>query len=113
MHKNDVPTAAQGSFSETEKPRSTNSDSDVRDVSAHLFGRYLLTAGLNISTGSSYGLRRAIQFGCYVSYLAIVSLSSVVSKITGSVKTQRNTLITHGSVTWSMTAPISIRTAAS
>jgi hypothetical protein len=99
MHKNDVPAADQGSFSETEKPRSINSDSDVRNVNAHLFGKYLLTDGLNISTGSSYGLRRATQSGCCVSYLAIVGLSSVASKITGLVKTQRNTLITHGSVT--------------
>ena len=112
MHKNDVPGAAQETFSEMEKPRSTNSDSDVRDVSAHLYGESHPTDWLKVNTGSGYGLPRAAQYDYSASYLVIVNPNSAASRITGLARHPGKRLITPASVTWSMTAPTSIRMAA-
>jgi hypothetical protein len=112
MHKKHALIVAQGSFKEMERQHLKNRDLGARGVIEHLFGKQATIVWRAGSTGSSCGSSRVARSGCFAGYPASVNPSSAVSKIIGLTKRQRNISIYPWSVISSMTAPISIRTAA-
>ena len=93
MYKKDVLGAAQAVLSIMEKQRYTSSAFGAGSVSAHSSGEHALTVPSEVSTGLSYGLRRAVRSGFYVNYQATVRPNLTASRIIGLSRPHRQDLI--------------------
>lgn len=111
MHKNNVPGVALGSFSFMGKAHYPSKDTIAWYATALMYGKYLLTVFYTISIGSSYGLLKAAQLSCFVSYPAIVNSKSPASRITGSDRLQKRNWTASKLNTLFMMPLIFIRTA--
>ena len=76
-----------------EKLIKINKDFVVIDVLKHTFGKKLITKIIVNSTGSNYGLVRAILYGSSVLSLAIANQNYIASKTTGLSLLQKRILI--------------------
>jgi hypothetical protein len=112
MNKNNVPGVDRVLFNFMGKMRYPSKDTAVWFVVALIFGKYLLTVFCTCSIGLSYGLLKAAQSSCFVSYLVTVNSKSQVSRIIGLNKLQERIWTALKLNTLCMTPLISTRMAA-
>ena len=89
MRKKDALTVAQLLDAMEQQPY-LNSDFNVYSVSGHLSGKPGITVSAGASTGSGYGLPRAIPSGGCANFLATVLPHSMALRITGLNRYPRN-----------------------
>ena len=111
MHKNNVPGVAHAPFNFMEKAHYSSRDSVAWSAIGLIYGKRLLTVFYTISTGSNYGLLKAVLLTCFVGYPVTVNSKSPVSRITGWNKLQERSWTTRELNTLFMMPHIFTRTA--
>jgi hypothetical protein len=112
MHKNNVPGVARVPFNFMGETHYPSKDTVAWYATALTYGKYLITEFYTISIGSSYGLMKAAQLSCFVSYPVIVNSKSPGSRTIGSNKLQKKNWTTLKLNTLFMMPLIFTRTAA-
>ena len=112
MHKKDVLSAIPPLSDATGLVPYLNSDINAHAVSIHLSGKLAITEFIAASTGLNCGLPRAIPFGSFANFLAIVILRLRALRTTGSNKYPKKRSIIPGYNMCFMMQPTFTRTAA-
>lgn len=111
MHKKDVLTVARIILKAMVRRLDTNPDSNAWNVIKHLFGKSKRIKSFVNSIGFDYGYVKVILLGSLASYLIIVFVTLIESRVIGLNKYLKNSLIILRSITWSVMPPIFIRMA--
>lgn len=112
MHKKAVLNVAQETSSFSAEQNKINNAFDATHVKKLSFGKTLLTRNIVKSIGSNYGLKKAIAFANFATYLDTVILRLKVLKNIGLTKLHKNIGTIKQSNTLSMMEPIFIKTVA-